>query len=106
MFSLSFIDEKSFKKHVQETVSCYNRTSHTVSLKDFNANVIDPIKLLFDKMVFGKSVEDIINEAGNALAYSQLSNADKDKYTPLKESFKNEINRLSSLKNKNRNVNL
>ncbi len=61
MFSLSFIDEKSFKKHVQETVSCYNRTSHTVSLKDFNANVIDPIKLLFDKMVFGKSFEDIIN---------------------------------------------
>lgn len=32
------------------------------------------------------------------------TNADKDKYTPLKESFKNEINRLSSLKNKKMDV--
>ena len=61
MFSLSFIDETSFRKHIQETLSCYRRNSQSMTLKEFNSNVIDPIKLLFDKSMGQKNFEEILN---------------------------------------------
>ena len=61
MFSLSFIEENSFKKHVQETIAHYRKSSHSMTLNSFNSNVIDPIKLLFDKSVWQKSFEEILN---------------------------------------------
>ena len=61
MFSLSFIDETSFKKHVRETIISYVNNTKSVDLKSFNSNVIDPIKLLFDKQIYGKNFEEILN---------------------------------------------
>jgi len=61
LFSLSFIDETSFKKHVRETIISYVNNTKSVDLKSFNSNVIDPIKLLFDKQIYGKNFEEILN---------------------------------------------
>ncbi len=61
MFSLSFIDEQSFKTHIQKTLETYYKNQKSVTLKKFNANVVDPIKLLFDKYIYQKSFEDILN---------------------------------------------
>lgn len=60
MYKLGFIKEKDFKKHVAETLASYEKTLNTIDLKKFNANIIDPIKLLFDKSVYQKTFDEII----------------------------------------------
>lgn len=61
MYTLSFISEQDFTNHVKETLSSYNNSLNSISLKKFNSNIIDPIKLLFDKSVYGKSFDEIVN---------------------------------------------
>lgn len=60
MYNLSFISEENFKKHVTDTIRSYNETLNSIDLKKFNSNIIDPIKLLFDKNVFNKTFDEII----------------------------------------------
>lgn len=60
-YNLSFIKQEDFETHVKNTIKQYNQTLKAINLKKFNNNLIDPIKLLFDKNVFNKSFEDIIN---------------------------------------------
>lgn len=60
-YNLSFIKQEDFENHVKNTIKQYNQTLKAINLKKFNNNLIDPIKLLFDKNVFNKSFEDIIN---------------------------------------------
>ena len=59
-YKISFINQVDFEKHVTDTLKQYNETLKAIDLKKFNSNLIDPIKLLFDKNVFDKSFEDII----------------------------------------------
>lgn len=61
MYRLSFISEQDFTNHVRETLLSYNNSLNSINLKKFNSNIIDPIKLLFDKSVYQKSFDDIIN---------------------------------------------
>lgn len=61
MYRLTFIDEKEFVAHVMNTISTYNQSLNSINLAGFNANIVDPIKLLFDKSVFGKTFEEIIS---------------------------------------------
>ena len=60
MCKLRFINKKDFENHVASTIATYNQSLNSISLNEFNANVVDPIKLLFDKSVFGKTFEEII----------------------------------------------
>lgn len=60
-YNLNFILQDNFEKHVKETIKQYNKTLKSVNISKFNSNLIDPIKLLFDKYVFNKSFEEIIN---------------------------------------------
>ena len=60
-YNISFIEERNFKKHVLQTLATYNDTLASIDLKTFNSNIIDPIKLLFDKSVYNKSFEEILN---------------------------------------------
>ncbi len=60
MYRLSFISEENFERHVKETIQTYNKTLQSIDLEKFNQNVIDPIKLLFDKSVYRQSFEDVI----------------------------------------------
>ena len=60
MYKMKFISERDFEKHVLETLYTYNESLSSISLEKFNSNIIDPIKLLFDKSVYDKSFEDTI----------------------------------------------
>ena len=53
--SLGFISEKDFKEHVKETILKYGEKLESFDLKRFNSNLIDPIKLIFDKSVYKTS---------------------------------------------------
>lgn len=61
MYSLTFIAEQDFKAHVANTISTYNQSLNSINLFDFNSNIVDPIKLLFDKSVYGKTFDEVIN---------------------------------------------
>lgn len=56
-YNLGFISDASIYKHVKETVLLYK---NFIDLKEFNSNLIDPIKLTFDAKVYGKTFEEII----------------------------------------------
>ena len=58
--SLNFISDKNFKEHIRETILQYGERLQSYDLKKFNDNIIDPVKLLFDKNVYGSSWEEII----------------------------------------------
>lgn len=60
-WSLDFISEEDFKKHVQATILKYGEKLESFDLKRFNSNLIDPIKLIFDKSVYKTSWEEIVN---------------------------------------------
>jgi hypothetical protein len=60
MWQLPFISEQDFIKHVQLTISQYGEKLVPYNLESFNSNIVDPIKLIFDKMVYNFSWEEII----------------------------------------------
>ena len=61
MWNLSFISEEDFSKHVKETIKQYDKKLKSYNLKRFNKNIIDPIKLIFDKTVYRASWEEIVS---------------------------------------------
>lgn len=61
MYKLKFITQSDFEKHVEETLLVYRDTLKAIDLKKFNTNIIDPIKLIFDKNVFKKDYDEIIS---------------------------------------------
>lgn len=56
-YGLSFISNEALFSHVKETINNYR---FKINLKQFNKNLIDPIKLTFDSKIYGKSLEEII----------------------------------------------
>lgn len=59
-WDLDFISRDNLKKHIKNTVECYNECLKSMTLSKFNDNIIDPIKLTFDSKVFHKDIETII----------------------------------------------
>ncbi len=57
-YQLSFIKDKDLFNHVKETVLKYR---FKVDLKRFNQNLIDPVKLTFDSIVYQKDIQEIID---------------------------------------------
>lgn len=57
-YNLSFITNQDLFNHVKETIEKYR---FNIDLKEFNKNLIDPIKLTFDSKVYGKTIEQIID---------------------------------------------
>ena len=60
-WNLNFITEEEFKNHVRTTIMKYGEKLESYDLKRFNSNLIDPIKLIFDKSVYRTSWEEIVN---------------------------------------------
>lgn len=60
-WDLDFISEEDFKEHVRATIMKYGEKLESYDLKRFNSNLIDPIKLIFDKSVYRSSWEEIVN---------------------------------------------
>ena len=62
-FILDFISQSDFEKHVLQTLNEYQEARYEFfekCAKKFNSNIIDPIKLLFDKNIYSKNYEEII----------------------------------------------
>ncbi|AEG73510.1 type II site-specific deoxyribonuclease [Mycoplasma haemofelis Ohio2] len=59
-YNLSFISQKDFENHIKDTIAGYSEALKSINLKRFNSNLIDPIKLIFDKNVFGTTYEELI----------------------------------------------
>lgn len=56
-YNLGFISDEEIYEHVKNTVLQYRRS---ISLEEFNANIVDPIKLTFDAKVYGKTMEEVV----------------------------------------------
>ncbi|WP_317854560.1 Eco47II family restriction endonuclease [Chakrabartyella piscis] len=61
MWPLSFITEEEFLEHVQATIGKYGEKLNSFDLKRFNKNIVDPIKLIFDKTVYRASWDEIVS---------------------------------------------
>ena len=61
-YCIDFISEENFDKHILETVMEYKKTLEVINLKKFNSNIIDPIKLIFDKNVYQEDYKTIIEK--------------------------------------------
>lgn len=61
MWELTFISEEDLTNHVRATIGKYGEKLRSFNLKRLNKNLIDPIKLIFDKTVYKVTWEEIIN---------------------------------------------
>lgn len=61
MWCLNFISEQDFYNHVKATIEKYGDKLKSFDLKRFNKNIIDPVKLIFDKTVYGNNWHEIIS---------------------------------------------
>ena len=59
-WNLKFIGEKEFTDHVKATIEKYGEKLESFDVKRFNKNIIDPIKLIFDKTVYRSTWEEIV----------------------------------------------
>ncbi|MGP1362698.1 MAG: Eco47II family restriction endonuclease [Bacteroides sp.] len=56
-YNLGFISDENIVEHVKNTVEQYR---NRINLKDFNQNLIDPIKMTFDSKIYNQSIEETI----------------------------------------------
>lgn len=61
MWTLTFISEEDFLEHVQATICKYGEKLNSFNLKKFNKNLVDPIKLIFDKTVYRATWDEIVS---------------------------------------------
>lgn len=58
-YNLGFISNEDIYEHVKNTVQAYRRE---ITLNQFNENIIDPIKLTFDAKVYGKTIQQAVED--------------------------------------------
>ena len=57
-YNLGFISDEDIYNHVKTTVLQYRKN---IDLKEFNKNIIDPIKMTFDANIYGEMSKDYIS---------------------------------------------
>ena len=60
-WNLSFIREEELIEHVRATIQRYGDKLESFDLRRFNKNIVDPVKLVFDKTVYRASWEETIS---------------------------------------------
>ncbi|MGN0347989.1 MAG: Eco47II family restriction endonuclease [Roseburia sp.] len=60
-WKLTFISEEDFTEHVRATIEKYGEKLESFDVKRFNKNIIDPIKLIFDKTVYRSTWDEIVS---------------------------------------------
>lgn len=75
MWNIDFISEENFINNIKEAINSYLNTMNDVDLDDFNKNIIDPIKLLFDMKVYNKTTDELIEDEINRQIDKTHSNA-------------------------------
>jgi hypothetical protein len=58
-YNLGFISNEDIYEHTKITVYKYR---FNIKLKDFNKNIIDPIKLTFDHKIYNRPIETVIED--------------------------------------------
>lgn len=56
-YRLGFISDEEIFRHVKATVEQYRRS---INLRDFNSNIVDPIKLTFDAKVYRQTLQECV----------------------------------------------
>ncbi len=59
-WDITFISEKNLTDHVRATIQKYGDKLESFDLKRFNKNIVDPVKLIFDKTVYRATWEETI----------------------------------------------
>lgn len=59
-WTLSYISKEDFTKHVAATIEKYGEKLESYDIKKFNKNIVDPIKLIFDKTVYQTSWKEMV----------------------------------------------
>lgn len=59
-YNLDFIKKDDFIKHIKDTILKYGDNLKFYDLKQFNKNIIDPVKMIFDKYVYNLQWEEIV----------------------------------------------
>lgn len=59
-WNIDFISEEDFIEHVKATIEKYGEKLESFDVKRFNKNIIDPVKLIFDKTVYNSSWDEIV----------------------------------------------
>ena len=59
-WELSFISEKDFTNHVKDAIDKYGEKLESFDIVRFNKNIVDPIKMIFDKTVYQTSWDEIV----------------------------------------------
>ena len=60
MWTIDFISEADFTSHVKDTIKKYGDKLESFDLERFNRNIVDPVKLIFDKTVYQTTWEETI----------------------------------------------
>ena len=61
-WDINFISVDDFEQHVRNTVLYYGEKLVSYDIRKFNSNLIDPIKLVFDRFVYNKNWKELIND--------------------------------------------
>ena len=59
-WDITFISEEDFIRHIQNTIAQYGAKLLPYDVEKFNSNLIDPIKMVFDKAIYGQTWEELI----------------------------------------------
>ena len=60
-WNLTFISEEEFTEHVRATIQKYGDKLESYDLRRFNKNIVDLVKLIFDKAVYRATWEETIS---------------------------------------------
>lgn len=60
-WKLNFISENDFTNHVKATIDKYGEKLDSYDIVRFNKNIVDPIKMIFDKTVYQSTWEEIVS---------------------------------------------
>lgn len=60
-WNIDFISHDDFKEHVRNTIEHYGEKLEPYDIEKFNSNIIDPVKMIFDKAVYGEDWPTLIS---------------------------------------------
>lgn len=60
-WDIDFISHDAFMEHVSNTIQNYGEKLKSYDIKKFNSNIIDPIKMIFDKAVYHNDWETLVS---------------------------------------------
>jgi hypothetical protein len=74
-WKLEFITETDFTNHVAATITQYDKKLLPIDIEKFNSNIVDPVKMIFDKNVYQYSWGELI---GNEIFRQRDKSANND----------------------------